>query len=309
MQEPTSLTYSDEAAKKLNEIAGPGSRTAMGALLNRFGESQKPEGERICYDPCAVHFIDPSILEWEARNSIEAKALREQRERLVPGLKNSIIARVRYFDDFVQKSIDEGLEQMVILGAGYDSRAYRFEGLKKIRTFEIDHPATQIVKIEKIKKIFGDLPDHVAYIPIDFAAEDLGRKLLETRYDRSQRTLFLMEGLLYYIPPIVVDGIMSFIVKNSGKGSIILFDYFPQSVVDGSCSLEVGRNIHNGLAQIGEPLQFGIEDGTVERFLAERGFSKIKNVTSEDYMMAYFHGVNEGQAVCSLMSFVHAVVE
>ena len=308
MQEATTNTYSDEAAKKLNEIAGPCSRTAMGALLNRLGESQKPEGERICYDPFAVNFIDPSLLEWEAHNPDEAKALREQRERLVPGLKNSIIARVRYFDDFVQKSIDDGLEQMVILGAGYDSRAYRLERLRKIRIFEIDHPATQIVKIEKIKKIFGDLPDHVAYIPVDFAAEDLGRKLLETRYDRSQKTLFLMEGLLYYLSPIVVDGILSFIVKNSGKGSVILFDYFPQSVVDGSCNLELGRNIHNGLAQIGEPLQFGIEEGTVERFLAERGFSKIQNVTSDDYKRAYFLGVNESRAVCSLMSFVHAVV-
>ena len=95
----------DEAAKKLNEIAGPGSKTAIGTLLNRFGESQRPEGERIFYDPYAIYFINPAILEWKVRNPDEAKALREQREQLVPGLKNSIVARARYFDDFVKDLI------------------------------------------------------------------------------------------------------------------------------------------------------------------------------------------------------------
>jgi O-methyltransferase involved in polyketide biosynthesis len=56
-------------------------------------------------------------------------------------------------------------------------------------------------------------------------------------------------------------------------------------------------------------LQFGLEAEAIEEFLTKRGFSKVCNVTSEDYKKAYFHEVNEGRAVCSLMSFVHAVVE
>lgn len=308
-QKQASTINIDNAAKKLNELAGPGSKTAVGALLNRFGESQKPEGERILYDPYAIYFINPAILEWEARNPEEAKALREQRELFVPGLKNSIVARARYFEDYIKRSIEEGLEQLAILGAGYDSRAYRIEGLKKIKVFEVDHPTTQIVKKEKIKEIFGHLPNYVTYVPVDFAAGDLGQKLLEMRYDRSRKTLFLMEGLLYYIQPIAVDEILSFIVKNSDKGSTILFDYFPQSVVDGTSKLEVGRNIHDGLAQSEEPLQFGIEEGAVEIFLAQRGFSKIRNVTSDDYKKAYFHGINEERPVCSLLYLAHAVVE
>jgi O-methyltransferase involved in polyketide biosynthesis len=59
----------------------------------------------------------------------------------------------------------------------------------------------------------------------------------------------------------------------------------------------------------GELLQFGIEEGEVETFLAQRGFSKIHNVTSDDYKRAYFHGINEGRPVCSLLYFAHAVVE
>ncbi|VVB69710.1 Leucine carboxyl methyltransferase [uncultured archaeon] len=296
-----------EANKWFIEKAGSSSKTAEGIATLRFHESQRPEGERICYDPYAIHFISPEILEWIARNPDKAKARWEQRERILPGIDNSVIARVRYFDDFVKRSINEGLEQLVILGAGYDSRAYRIEGLAKIKVFEVDHPAMQAVKIEKIKKIFGCLPDHVTYNPADLERDDFGQKSLELGYSQSKKTLFLMEGLLYYLPPEIVNKILSFISKNSGEGSAIIFDYYPQSVVDGSCELEVGRNLYNQLAQYGEPLRFGIND--VEKFLANRGFSQIRNVTSEDYKRAYFHGINERRPVCSLLYFAHAVVE
>lgn len=296
-----------EANKWFIEKAKSSSKTAEGVTACRFAESQRPENERICYDPYAVHFISPDILEWIARNPDKAKARWEQRERILPGIDNSVIARVRYFDDFLKNSIDEGLEQLVILGAGYDSRAYRIEGLKNTKVFEVDHPAMQAVKIERIKKIFCSLPDHVTYVPVDLGREDFGQTLLKMGYSRSKRTSFIMEGLLYYLPPEIVDKIFSFISKNSGKGSAVIFDYYPQSVVDGSCELEVGRNLYNQLIQYGESLRFGIND--VEEYLANLGFSKIRNVTSEDYKRAYFHGANKDRAVCSLMSFVHATVD
>jgi methyltransferase (TIGR00027 family) len=298
-----------ETNKTFMEIAGPGSKTAMGVLLNRFTESRKPENERICYDPYAVHFVSRDILDLADRKPDEARAMHAQYERFLPGLSNSIVARVRFFDDFVKKSIEEGILQLVILGAGYDSRAYRIERLKKMNVFEVDHPATQAVKMKKIKEIFGGLPDYVVYVPVDLGAEDLGQKLQEMGYDRSLKTLVLMEGLLYYLPPKAVDEILFFIVKNSGRGSSVLFDYYPQSVVDGNSPLEAGRNVWNHVSQLGEPFQFGIKEGTIESFLVKRGFSQVRNVTSEDYKEAYFHGINENRAVFSLLSFAHAAKE
>jgi methyltransferase (TIGR00027 family) len=165
------------------------------------------------------------------------------------------------------------------------------------------------VKKEKIKEIFGGLPNYVVYVPIDLTAENLDEKLLGCGYDKSKQALFIMEGLLMYLPPADVDEILSFIAENSGKGSAILFDYYPQSVVDGSSELEVGRIAHGYLAQIGEPLLFGIKGGMVEEFLEKRGFSEVCDVTSEDYRRAYFHGKNESRPVSSLLSFAHAVVE
>ncbi|AAM06141.1 class I SAM-dependent methyltransferase [Methanosarcina acetivorans] len=285
------------------------SKMAEGIALHRALESQKPEGERICYDPYAIYFISQETLE-PFSDPQKARAAHEYYERLFPGFASSVRIRVRYFDDFVKKSIDDGLEQLVVLGAGYDTRAYRIEGLKgEIKVFEVDHPDTQYVKIKNIKEIFGFLPNHIIYVPVDFETENFGERLMEKGYDRSLKTLFIMEGLVVYIPPEAVDEALSFIAENSGKGSTILFDYFPESVVDGSCELEVGKNMRNYAAKQGEPFKFGIKESAVETFLSERGFSQIHNVTAEDYKRIYFSGVNKNREVCSLLSFVQAVIE
>lgn len=285
------------------------SKMAEGIAMQRFGESSKPEDERICYDPYAIHFISPEIIEFGMKHPEEAKAKIEMTEKLFPGLSSSIMARVRYFDDFVKRSIDEGIEQLVILGTGYDTRAYRIDELKNIKVFEVDHPNTQSFKIEKVKEIFDSTPDHVVYVPVDFETEKLSKKLIDSGYDQSKKTLFVLEGLVMYIPPKAVAETLLFIVENSGKGSTVIFDYYPESVVDGTCKLEVGMNIRNHLIQLGEPLQFGIKEDEIEDFLMQFGFSRIENVTSEDYKKAYFHGVNGNRDVCELLYFVHAVKE
>ncbi len=285
------------------------SQMAEGIAMQRFAESAKAEDERICYDPYAIHFIRPEIIEFGIKHPEEAKAKVEQVEKLFPGLSGSIMARVRYFDDFVKKSITKGLEQLVILGAGYDTRAYRLDDIKNdVKVFEVDHPNTQSFKIEKIKEIFGSTPENVTYVSIDFDFQKLGPRLLESGYDSSKKTLFIMEGLVMYIPPYAVAETLSFIVENSAKGSSVIFDYYPESVVDGTCKLEIGNNIRNHLIQLGEPLQFGIKEEEVEEFLKEFGFSNIKNITSEDYKRAYFHGKNQNRDVCSLLLFAQGEV-
>jgi methyltransferase (TIGR00027 family) len=287
---------------------GP-SKTAETIAMVRAGESRRPEDERICYDPYAIRFISQEVLEFATNNPENYRAFLAQSERLVPGVRNSIIARVRYFDDVVKSSIGDGLEQLVIPGAGYDTRAYRIEGLKKIRVFEVDQPATQKRKVDKIKEIFGSLPSHVTYVSVDIGVDNLGERLLENGYDRSLKTLFLMEGLFMYLPPGTVDELLSFIVNNSGRSSAIVFDYIPQSVVDGTCELEAGRNWRKGVMDVGEPFMSGIKEGEIENFLTLRGFSKIENVTSKDYRKMYFSGKNEGREMNSLLSFAYAAVE
>ncbi|MCQ1536801.1 class I SAM-dependent methyltransferase [Methanosarcina sp. KYL-1] len=288
--------------------------TAENVAFVRALESLKPEGERICYDPYAVRFLSQQYL------MFMKMAARDPSRTPFPGVHNSLSARVRYFDDFVNRAIDNGVCQLVILGAGYDTRAYRIEGLRgKVRVFEIDHPGTQSVKMEKIKDIFGSLPDHVEYVSVDFEAGNFGQQLIEHGYEKSQKTVFIMEGLIYYLPLKTVDGILSFIAKNSGIGSAIIFDYVHESSIDrtdGICGVQCTacdqneiKNATKDMAKQGEPYKFGIKEGMLESFLAQRGFSHACNVTSEDYKKAYFHGINESRPVCCLSYFAHAVVK
>lgn len=285
------------------------SKTAETIAVVRMSESRKPEDERICYDPYAIRFISQEVLDFATHNPEKYKAFIARNERLVPGASNSIVARVRFFDDIVKSSINDGIEQLVILGAGYDTRAYRIEGLDEIKVLEVDHPATQSIKIEKITEIFGSLPDHVTYVPMDLELDKFGQQLLESGYNKSLKTLFIMEGLLMYLSPEIVDQILSFVVHNSGKGSAIIFDYIPLSVVDGTCEFEAGQNWRNGVMAVGESFLFGINDGKIQSFLVQRGFKNIRNMNSEDYKKAYFHGKNKDRKVNSLSLFAYAVVE
>ncbi len=294
--------YKQDETKIYADRKGP-AKMAEGIAMLRAYESSKPEDERICYDPYAIHFINPKILEYAAKHRDEANTTVENNS-------GSIVARVRYFDDFVKKLIENGLEQLVIFGAGYDTRAYRIEELKeKVKVFEVDHPGTQSFKMEKIKEIFDSIPEHVVFVPVDFEKETFSKKLFSKGYNRSLKTLFIMEGLLMYITPKSIAETLSFIAENSGKGSAVIFDYFPESVVDGTNKLKIAQDIRNFAIQQGEPLQFGIKDGELEEFLSSFGFLNIQKVTSEDYKKAYFHGKNENRNVCELVYFAHATIE
>jgi methyltransferase (TIGR00027 family) len=301
-------------ADVIREFSGMGKAKGSSTMaevmaMRRFSESRRPEEERVCYDPYAVRFISPSILRSAAEHPEEARAKAEEVERLFPGLGNSIVARVRYFDDFVNTAVGNGIRQLVILGAGYDTRAYRIENLKRnVRVFEVDHPDTQAVKIQKIREIFGSPPEHVTYVPLDLERENLGALLAADRFDRLKKTLVLLEGLMMYIPPASVDETLHFIIRTFAKGSLVLFDNYPRSLVDGTDTGDVAANIREFTGRAGEPLKFGMPDGGAATFLADRGYINIREVESSEYRRLYFHGNNADRTLSRYLTFVSAEV-
>ncbi len=230
-------------------------------------------------------------------------------ERRAPGVLGYLAARTRYIDDYLQTCLNEGgLAQLVILGAGLDSRAYRFEGLMgRVKVFEVDHPTTQQDKVKRVKKILGQLPEHVTYVPIDFIEETL-RKLFDFGYDKQRQTLFIWEGVTPYLAPEAVDDTLKFVWKNSGQGSSIIFDYvYAAALTTAHKRGEIAR-MQRYSQFTGEGLVFGIEEGKVEAFLSRRGFIHIKNATGADLERAYFTGVNQNRPVAPVYAIVHATV-
>ena len=265
--------------------------TAAGIAVMRAVESEKPEDERICYDPYARKFI-PAWMYYVLGFFIKSGYA----EWRGPGVNGFLAARDRYIDDTLQDFLDEGIDQLVILGAGYDSRAYRFE-LNGVKTFEVDHPATQEDKLTKLKAVFGKVPEHVIYVPVDFNTQSLEERLLACGYDPTRKTLFIWQGVTMYLNRDAVDSTLDLVVQHSGPGSAIVFDYLYRSLLDGVQKQNEIDNMRRYRFMTGEGLTFGIPEGTVEAFLQQRGFKSVKDVDAEVLKAIYFTGKNASRKV------------
>jgi len=112
-----------------------------------------------------------------------------------PGMVGAMLSRTRYVDEVLLQDLGGGARQVVILGAGFDSRAYRFrERLEGVRLFEVDYGPTQEYKKRRLQEIFGSVPKHVQYVAMDFNRDDLATQLRKNGYSPKERTLFIWEG-------------------------------------------------------------------------------------------------------------------
>ncbi len=231
---------------------------------------------------------------------------------ILPGSYYFLTARTKHIDATLKQVIDQGVEQLVILGAGYDSRAYRFRDmLKEVRVFEVDLPETQARKKRKLINLLGSLPEWVEFIAMDFNTERLDSRLLESNYDPLRKSFFIWEGVCPYVSPEAVDQILSFVAHRSGAGSSIIFDYIYHSVVEGTCDYYGARTVARSVARHGEPYIFGIPEGTAAQFLAQRGYALVADFGPEKLESTYLIGENGKLSgrVLGYVSTAHAIVE
>jgi methyltransferase (TIGR00027 family) len=271
------------------------SLTAMGIAIARAVESEKPETERICYDPYARRFV-PGWLYAPLAFFIRSGYT----EWRGPGVGGFLVARERYIDDVLEEFLDRGLQQLVILGAGYDSRAYRFERLSgRVKVFEVDHPATQKDKMAKVRNIFGMIPAGVTYVAVDFNRQKLAERLPEAGFDRKRKTLCIWQGVTMYLTAEAVDSTLQFIVRNSAPGSAVVFDYVYRQTLEERRKHGEIHGMHRYRFMTGEGLTFGIDPERIGDFLKERGFYRVQNIDSEGLRRAYCTGKNSKRTIAS----------
>lgn len=285
------------------------SSTAENNAAVRAYEAMRPPHEQVCNDTYAHLFLSDRFADSHNISDRLSQTMANW-EIVVPGVCGSVIARTRFIDDCLANAIENRIEQLVILGAGYDTRALRFSALKeKVKVFEIDHPATQQFKLRQLKKYLWDLKQYVTYIPVNFEEKDFGQELLAHGYDRTMKTFFIWEGVTYYLPAEVADDTLSFISKNCASGSEIVFDYFPASMAAGTCKLPEALPLGRILNTFGETILFGISPENMAGFLGKHGFKIIQSLAAENYKKAYFKGKSgKGRTVSELFYFVLAVV-
>jgi methyltransferase (TIGR00027 family) len=278
--------------------------TASGIAVARAVESEQAEGVRICYDPFAVKFLNPWFYRFMRIFIVTGYA-----ERTGAGVQGFLVARCRYMDNILQASLDEGLQQLVILGAGYDSRAYRFEKIyQNVKVFEVDHPATQQVKMNKVKAMLGALPGYVSYVAVDFNRDTLEQRLTASGFNEHLKTLFIWEGVVMYLSIQAVDSTLNFILQHSGTGSRVVFDYIYTALLDGSVKHGEVSRMGRVRRFSGEGLTFSIAEGKAKEFLERRGFINPIDVSGEDLHRYYFTGSNAKRKVAWGYGIVSAEV-
>jgi methyltransferase (TIGR00027 family) len=267
--------------------------TASGIAVARAVESEKPDGVRICNDPYAARFLNPWFYRFMRVFFDSGYA-----EWAGGGVQGFLVARCRYMDDVLQASLGDGFQQLVVLGAGFDSRPYRFDQLKSgVKVFEVDHPATQQAKMKKIRAILGKLPEYIAYVSIDFNSTTLEDRLPSFGYNENQKTLFIWEGVVMYLTQEAFDRTLGFVVHYSGPGSQVVFDYIYTALLDGSVRHGEVRRMRRARPFLGEGLTFSIPEGKAGEFLEQHGFMKTIDVTSEELHRRYFVGANARRKV------------
>jgi methyltransferase (TIGR00027 family) len=171
-------------------------------------------------------------------------------------LKNQASARQTFYDSAVDRYLAD-VAQFVILGAGFDTRAFRLpkEMQMQVRSFEVDAPKTLAIKREVLQQAGID-PAGVALVSADFEKEDWLGRLVDAGFDANKPTLFLWEGVTPYLDRAAVEDTLRKIA-GTAKGSIIAFDYFTTEVLE-SQALYL-RIVRTSLRAGGEPLKFGID--------------------------------------------------
>ncbi len=280
------------------------SLSAAGVAGFRAIEAEKAESERVIYDPYAYVFT-PGGLGWSISKWIITFGLYE---KMAPGAESFILLRERYIDDFLGEQLSNGLQQVVILGAGYDTRAYRISGMEKTIVFEVDERATQNRKKTLLVKAVNPVPSFVSFVPVNFNTESLGDALRAAGYSEEAKTIFIWQGVTYFLTNEGVDSTLAFIAEHSGKGSTVIFDYMYNEILRDESRNDV-KMIKRAAKISGEAYLFGIDKGQVGDFLYRRGFQDILDKTLEDLKRIYFTGANAERVVPSGIAIASAMAK
>ena len=260
------------------------SKTAMFTALYKAIANQEFKNKRLGSDYLAEYFLPFRFKFFIKFKKIRAKA-KNKFNKFVPGMYEYMLARTEYFDSIFIDALSINIPQIVLLGAGYDTRAYRFARLNNTtKIFELDITTTQNRKKKCLKKARIDIPKQVTLVPINFNKNSLTSVLQNAGYENHKKTLFLWEGVSYYLEPESVDATLEFVNHSSHNESVIAFDY--------SISIsEENINNYYGVNEFvqtmkkqhtNEGLMFAIDEGKTEAFLEQRGLKIVNHLNNRE---------------------------
>jgi methyltransferase (TIGR00027 family) len=233
--------------------------------------------------------IIPALFHKMAKYNISRNILKNAVYK-APGMYEYVISRTKFIDQ-IYNSLPSTIEQVLIFGAGFDSRAIRFsKELKNAKVFELDAPVTQQAKLHRFAERNINFPPNVKFIAIDFNKESLVEKLAEAGFQKNRKCLFLLEGLTYYLDEEAIESTLHLISDYSEKDSLLVFDYAATSAAIREKMMDDAsmRRLYQNLVKVGEKPGFMLE-GQIEDFLLKYNFELGEELDSTQLAERYFN--------------------
>jgi methyltransferase (TIGR00027 family) len=264
------------------------SRTAQYMAFFRAIETKRRSSDKLFSDPFAIHFLDRKLkLVVRASNLPLVKTyLKKTIQKKIPGAMSSGIGRTKYIDDLIASTIKNGVKQVIILGAGFDTRGSRLEFLRSIPVIEIDHPNTSNYKIDIYTTRIGALPQNVTYCQIDFNKQSLEQLAEKNKFNFLIPTAIIWEGVTNYLTAGAIDKTFAFISKFP-SGSFIIFTYVHQQVLDDPGSFTGGEQLLQDLERMEERWTFGFLPNELPGYLSNFGFTLVEDLGATEYRQRY----------------------
>jgi methyltransferase (TIGR00027 family) len=221
----------------------------------------------------------------------------------LPGALGYFNARTQYFDALLKQELQTGVEQLVVLGAGFDSRSLRLsQSLTSVRVFEVDMPEVLALRTEKLLR---DEHATAVPVPIDFEHDDLVTTLTRHGYRETARTFFLWEGVSYYLPSDAVTAVLRVVADHSRAGSSMLFDYVTRAFVDGDYRTYGAKELARGWRRLGDVNRFGVDD--IAAFVHPLGLRVQTDIDADELERRYLRPLPGHMRPWGCMRIAHVV--
>ena len=249
-------------------------------------------------DPVIVRLLGP---EAEARIRAEVERAQSPAAR---GIRSHVVLRSRYAEDRLHAAIDRGVNQYVLLGAGFDTFAYRQpEWARALTIIEVDHPSSQADKRGLLQAAGIDIPSNVRYADVDFEHETLADGLRRAGVDFQRPTFFSWLGVTMYLTREAIDAVLATLAGFARGSEIVLTFAQPTDPDDHG-----GRFFAERAAAAGEPWLSYFEPAELEAILRAHGFSDVRFLTREDAMLQYYANRGDDLSAPRRISIVSATV-
>lgn len=283
---------------------GQRSRTAEAAAAVRAGH--------LLYDDPVI-FADPFAIRltsvvWRLIGSsriLHWLVARKLLAALLP-VRGEILGRSRYAEDQLEKAVAAGVDQYVMIGAGLDSFALRRRDLlTTVNVYELDHPASQASKRDRLRRLGVDLPSNLEFISVDFERETVAQALAKSSYSQKRPAFFSWLGVVSYLERKSVFDTLRSIVGCSFPGSGLVLDYGISIELLGPADRSTVQKLRNFTARRGERLISQFDPGTFPQEVCALGFELIENLSPTDQAARYFTGRTDDLRPLASAYFVH----